>query len=167
MTLPDDDIDELFDDDRYVLNCSLEFHSRHSSDKTCSNLSMLVSSRQSTFNIHSFDIVRCVYEDMPLDTFVGPSSTHSNSQASSQTSEQERIETRTFLDEFFSSSSTTLTSSPWLETVVRPPVRHRTVDVYHRKISTQIICHDIEDETPCVKMVETMAFVRYRCICSI
>ena len=58
---------------------------------------------------------------------------------------------RKSLTEFFHTS--TETNYRWLETTARPPVRSRTTDILHRKISTQIICQDIEDETPFVKLV--------------
>ena len=51
------------------------------------------------------------------------------------------------------STEKTAESHCWLETTARPPVRNRTTDLHHRKISTQIICQDIEDETPFVKLV--------------
>ena len=42
----------------------------------------------------------------------------------------------------------------WLETTARPPVRKRTTNFLNKKISPQIICQDIEDETPFVKLVD-------------
>ena len=76
---------------------------------------------------------------------------------SSQTSEQEREETKTFLQEFFTVKTNTDDSLSskycWLETTTRPPVRKRTRDELNQRISTQIICQDIEDETPFVKLV--------------
>ena len=76
---------------------------------------------------------------------------------SSQTSEQEREETRKFLEEFFvvSTEKNEVEASKycWLETTARPPVRKRTTNIFNQKISAQIICQDIEDETPFVKLV--------------
>ena len=69
---------------------------------------------------------------------------------SSQSSEKQREETKKIVEELFRSS--TNNDECWLETIGRPPIRPRTTDPLHRKIVTQIICQDIEDETPCVKL---------------
>jgi len=87
------------------------------------------------------------------------SSDKTSEQIPSQTSEQQREQTKQFLQEFFTiSTDETSKSMPkycWLETISRPPVRQRKTNVLHQKISTQIICQDIEDETPFVKLVNT------------
>ncbi len=81
----------------------------------------------------------------------------SNELSSSQKNEQNREETKIFLQDFFtvSNDKTDSVSSKycWLETTTRPPVRKRTTNIFNQKISTQIICQDIEDETPFVKLV--------------
>jgi len=83
----------------------------------------------------------------------------SNEFSSSQTNEQNRDETKKFLQDFFilSNDKNDSVSSKycWLETTTRPPVRKRTTNIFNQKISTQIICQDIEDETPFVKLVRS------------
>jgi hypothetical protein len=80
-----------------------------------------------------------------------------SSSSSSQTNEQDREETKKFLQDFFlvSANKNEPISSKycWVETTTRPPVRKRTTNIFNQKISTQIICQDIEDETPFVKLV--------------
>lgn len=88
---------------------------------------------------------------------LSPTLTVTSNEPSSQTSEQEREELKEYIKTFFTPS--TNPNEPqaskycWLETTARPPVRNRTVDPLNRKISSQIICQDIEDETPFVKLV--------------
>ncbi len=86
-----------------------------------------------------------------------PTSTVKSNEPSSQTSEQEREETKKSLRDFFvvsTEKNEAMTSKYcWLETTARPPVRKRTTNMIHQKISAQIICQDIEDETPFVKLV--------------
>jgi hypothetical protein len=85
-----------------------------------------------------------------------PTSTVKSNEPSSQTNEQEREETKKYLQDFFvvSTEKNEVTTSKycWLETTARPPVRKRTTNIIHQKISAQIICQDIEDETPFVKL---------------
>ncbi|CAF3993604.1 unnamed protein product, partial [Rotaria sp. Silwood1] len=87
---------------------------------------------------------------------LSPTLTVTSNEPSSQTSEQEREELKIYLQNFFTESTNTndLISSKycWLETTARPPVRKRTTNILHQKISSQIICQDIEDETPFVKL---------------
>lgn len=98
---------------------------------------------------------------MESDSLIVPSpdsTVKSNDPSSSQTSEQEREETKKFLQDFFLASTEKTEGSSsvkhcWLETTARPPVRKRTTNIFHQKISAQIICQDIEDETPFVKLV--------------
>ncbi|CAF0991064.1 unnamed protein product [Adineta steineri] len=79
-----------------------------------------------------------------------------NSETSSQTSEIEREETKNYLQNFFmkvpNKNDDISSNYCWLETITRPPTRKRTTNIYNQKISTQIICQDIEDETPFVKL---------------
>lgn len=98
--------------------------------------------------------------DIESDSLIVPSPTStikSNEQSSSQTSEQDREETKKYLQDFFTptTNKTDPSSSKycWLETINRPPIRKRTTNINNQKISTQIICQDIEDETPYVKLV--------------
>lgn len=92
---------------------------------------------------------------MESDSLIVPSP--ASTEKTSQTSEQDREETKKFLENFFKNSTDKnepLSSKYcWLETISRPPVRKRTTNIYDQKISTQIICQDIEDETPFVKLV--------------
>ncbi|CAF3313781.1 unnamed protein product [Rotaria socialis] len=96
--------------------------------------------------------------DIESDTLsvLSPTLTITNSEPSSQTSEQERDEMKKYLQEFFEASTNKnvpiSSKYCWLETTNRPPVRKRTTNLLHRKISTQIICQDIEDETSFVKL---------------
>ncbi|CAF3084938.1 unnamed protein product [Rotaria sp. Silwood2] len=87
---------------------------------------------------------------------LSPTLTVTSNEPSSQTSEQEREELKTFLQNFFTESANKSDSISskycWLETIARPPVRKRTTNILHQKISSQIICQDIEDETPFVKL---------------
>ncbi|CAF5124209.1 unnamed protein product, partial [Rotaria sp. Silwood1] len=87
---------------------------------------------------------------------LSPTLTVTSNEPSSQTSEQEREELKTYLQNFFTESTNTNDSISskycWLETTARPPVRKRTTNILHQKISSQIICQDIEDETPFVKL---------------
>ncbi|CAF3854970.1 unnamed protein product [Rotaria sordida] len=82
--------------------------------------------------------------------------TVTSNEPSSQTSEQEREELKIFLQNFFTESinqNNSISSKYcWLETTTRPPIRKRTTNILHKKISSQIICQDIEDETPFVKL---------------
>ena len=83
-----------------------------------------------------------------------PASTLPTNEPWSQTSEQEREETKTFLQDFFLRSTDPLEPNYcWLETTGRPPVRKRVKSMADQKIATQIICQDAEDETPFVKLV--------------
>jgi hypothetical protein len=98
--------------------------------------------------------------DIESDSLIVPSPTstvNSNEPSSSQTSEQDREETKKFLQDFFlvpTNKNDPLSSKYcWLETTTRPPIRKRTTNIFNQKISTQIICQDIEDETPFVKLV--------------
>ena len=97
---------------------------------------------------------------METDSLIVPSSEStikSGDPSSSQTSEQDREEMKKFLQDFFLPSTekneSTALKHCWLETTARPPVRKRTTNIFHQKISPQIICQDIEDETPFVKLV--------------
>lgn len=78
----------------------------------------------------------------------------------SQTSEYQREETKKFLEHFFEKVTNKNEPSSaeycWLETINKPPVRKRTTNILHQKISSQIICEDIEDETPFVKLVRQL-----------
>ncbi|CAF0991008.1 unnamed protein product [Adineta steineri] len=96
--------------------------------------------------------------DIESDSLILPSPpliiTHS--ETSSQTSEIEREETKNYLQNFFmkipNKNDDISSNYCWLETITRPPIRKRTTNIYNQKISTQIICQDIEDETPFVKL---------------
>ncbi|UJR30679.1 hypothetical protein I4U23_018202 [Adineta vaga] len=85
-----------------------------------------------------------------------PTSTVTNSEISSQTSELDREETKKILGDFFertpNKNEAISSDYCWLETITKPPVRKRTINILNQKISTQIICQDIEDETPFVKL---------------
>jgi hypothetical protein len=83
-----------------------------------------------------------------------PFSTSLSDELSSQTSEQERDTLRHKLDEFFRKPADAINPVHcWLETTASPPVRRRVTDPLHRRIATQIICDDAQDETPFVKLV--------------
>ncbi|CAF1143805.1 unnamed protein product [Adineta ricciae] len=85
-----------------------------------------------------------------------PTWTETNSETFSQTSEFQREETKKFLEDFFGKVTNKNEPSSakycWLETINKPPLRKRTTNVLNQKISSQIICEDIEDETPFVKL---------------
>ncbi len=86
-----------------------------------------------------------------------PTPTVISNETISQSNELQREETKKFLQDFFvgvTNKNEQISSEYcWLETTARPPIRKRTTNFLNKKISTQIICQDIEDETPFVKLV--------------
>lgn len=120
------------------------------------NNSLLVSGIRTTFSGIIFYHLLLI--EMESDSLIVPSPESTVKSNSSQTSEQEREETKKFLQDIFAvSTEKNETGSSvkhcWLETTARPPVRKRTTNIFHQKISAQIICQDIEDETSFVKLV--------------
>lgn len=114
----------------------------------------MISYRQTTVMNNS--VLTSDIESDSLAAF-SPTPTVGSNEPSSQTSEQERQELKTYLQNFFVESNQSNDQIPskycWLETTSCPPVRKRTTNILNQKIRPQIICQDIEDETPFVKLV--------------